>query len=69
LLAQRLVVLAIVAAVCGAVLGFVFAGSPSTIAAGVKIDGVDVGGLSAPEARAPGGRGRRSPSHVHCRRP
>jgi len=51
LLAQRLVVLAIVAAVGGAVLGFVFAGSPGTIAAGVKIDGVDVGGLTAGEAR------------------
>ena len=51
MLAQRLVVLAIVAAVGGAVLGFVFAGSPGTIAAGVKIDGVDVGGLTAGEAR------------------
>jgi vancomycin resistance protein YoaR len=51
LLAQRLVVLAIVAAVGGAVLGFVFAGSPSRIAAGVKINGVDVGGLTAGEAR------------------
>ena len=44
--------LAIVAAVGGAVLGFVFAGSPSRIAAGVRIDGVDVGGLTAGEARA-----------------
>ena len=44
-------VLAIVAAVGGAVLGFVFAGSPSRIAAGVQIDGVDVGGLTAGEAR------------------
>jgi vancomycin resistance protein YoaR len=44
-------VLAIVAAVGGAVLGFVFAGSSSRIAAGVKIDGVDVGGLTAGEAR------------------
>ena len=41
-----------VAAVCGAVLGFVFAGSPSRIAAGVKIDGVNVGGLTAGQARA-----------------
>jgi vancomycin resistance protein YoaR len=45
-------VLAIVAAVGGAVLGFVFAGSPSRIAAGVRIDGVDVGGMTAGEARA-----------------
>ncbi|HEX3687583.1 MAG TPA: hypothetical protein VHU60_08360, partial [Gaiellaceae bacterium] len=52
LLAQRLVVLAIVLAVGGAVLGFVFAGSPSRIAAGVKIDGVDVGGLTPGQARA-----------------
>ena len=43
--------LAVVAAVGGAVLGFVFAGSPSRIAAGVQIDGVDVGGLTAGEAR------------------
>ena len=41
-----------VAAVCGAVLGFVFAGSPSRIAGGVKIDGVNVGGLTAGQARA-----------------
>ena len=45
-------VLAIVAAVGGAVLGFVFAGSPDRIAAGVTIDGVNVGGLTAGEARA-----------------
>ena len=44
--------LAIVVAVGGAVLGFVFAGSPDRIAAGVKIDGVNVGGLTAGEARA-----------------
>ena len=44
-------VLAIVAAVGGAVLGLVFAGSPSRIAAGVTIDGVNVGGLTAGEAR------------------
>jgi vancomycin resistance protein YoaR len=48
---QRLVVLAIVVAVGCAVLGFVFAGSPSRIASGVKIAGVDVGGLTAGEAR------------------
>ena len=49
---QRLAVLGVVAVVGGAVLGFVFAGSPSRIASGVSIDGVDVGGLTAAEARA-----------------
>ena len=49
---QRLVVLAIVAAVGGVVLGFIFAGSPDRIAAGVRIDGVNVGGLTAGAARA-----------------
>jgi vancomycin resistance protein YoaR len=52
LLLQRLAVLGVVAVVGGAVLGFVFAGSPSRIASGVSIDGVDVGGLTAAEARA-----------------
>jgi vancomycin resistance protein YoaR len=45
-----LLVLAIVAA--GVVLGLVFAGSPTTIAAGVRIDGVDVGGMHVDDARA-----------------
>ena len=49
---QRLVALAVVAVAGGVLLGFVFAGSPGRIAAGVKIDGVDVGGLTAVEARA-----------------
>ncbi|HSB39625.1 MAG TPA: VanW family protein [Gaiellaceae bacterium] len=49
---QRLAVLAVVAVVGGVVLGLVFAGSPSRIAAGVRIDGVNVGGLTASEARA-----------------
>jgi vancomycin resistance protein YoaR len=35
----------------GLVLGFAFAGSPTTLAKGVAIDGVDVGGLEAREAR------------------
>jgi vancomycin resistance protein YoaR len=52
LLVQRLVALAIVAAVGGALLGLVFAGSPDRIAAGVRIDGVNVGGLTAAQARA-----------------
>jgi len=48
---RRLLIVA--AAVLGsvAVLGFVFAGSPATIAEGVRIDGIDVGGLEASQAR------------------
>jgi vancomycin resistance protein YoaR len=34
------------------VLGFVFAGSPTTLAKGVSIDGIDVGGMDAKDARA-----------------
>ena len=34
------------------VLGFVFAGSSTTLASGVTIDGIDVGGMSAKDARA-----------------
>jgi vancomycin resistance protein YoaR len=34
------------------VLGFVFAGSPTTLASGVTIDGIDVGGLSTNDAHA-----------------
>src|SRR5258708_37183301 len=34
------------------VLGFVFAGSPTTLATGVTIDGIDVGGLSTKDAHA-----------------
>jgi vancomycin resistance protein YoaR len=34
------------------VLGFVFAGSPTTLANGVTIDGIDVGGMHAKDARA-----------------
>jgi vancomycin resistance protein YoaR len=44
------VLLAVVSA--AVVLGFVFAGSPTTIASGVTIDGIDVGGLEARDARA-----------------
>jgi vancomycin resistance protein YoaR len=36
----------------GVVLGLVFAGSPTKIAEGVRIDGIDVGGLEATDARA-----------------
>jgi vancomycin resistance protein YoaR len=48
---RRLVVLVLAAVAVGVVLGLVFAGSPTTIADGVRIDGVDVGGLSASDAR------------------
>ena len=44
--------LAVVVAAGAAVFGFVFAGSPSRIAEGVRIDGVDVGGLTSGEAQA-----------------
>jgi vancomycin resistance protein YoaR len=47
------VLFVLLAAVSAAVvLGFVFAGSPTTIASGVTIDGIDVGGLEARDARA-----------------
>jgi vancomycin resistance protein YoaR len=52
LLLQRLVVLGVVAAIGAVVLGIALAGSPSRIAAGVTIDGVNVGGLTATEARS-----------------
>ncbi|HEY2544147.1 MAG TPA: VanW family protein, partial [Gaiellaceae bacterium] len=43
--------LVLVVAAAGIVLGLVFAGSPTTIADGVRIDGIDVGGLRASQAR------------------
>ena len=49
---RRLVFLAIAVVSAGVVLGLVFAGSPTIIADGVRIDGVDVGGLEAGKARA-----------------
>jgi vancomycin resistance protein YoaR len=45
-----LLALSLIAA--GVVLGLVFAGSPTKIAGGVSIDGIDVGGLQATDARA-----------------
>ena len=36
----------------GLVLGFAFAGSPTTLANGVRIDGIDVGGMKAKDAQA-----------------
>jgi vancomycin resistance protein YoaR len=52
LLLQRAAALAIVGTVGGALLGFLFAGSPARIAAGVSVAGVNVGGLTASEATA-----------------
>lgn len=49
---RRVAALVLVVAAAGVVLGLVFAGSPTTIADGVRIAGVDVGGLSASQARA-----------------
>jgi vancomycin resistance protein YoaR len=48
----RLVVAAASIAVAGIVLGFVFAGSPNTLAPGTRIAGVPVGGLTTKDARA-----------------
>jgi vancomycin resistance protein YoaR len=48
---RRVVFLAVSLAAASVALGLVFAGSPTTIANGVRIDGVDVGGLEAPAAR------------------
>ena len=41
----------LVLAVIGSVLGLVFAGSPERIAAGVRIDGVNVGGMKPDAAQ------------------
>jgi len=48
---RRLVLLALALVTATIVLGLVFAGSPTKIADGVRIDGVDVGGLEATDAR------------------
>jgi vancomycin resistance protein YoaR len=48
---RRLLVLALAIVATGVVLGLVFAGSPTTIADGVQIDGVDVGGMNVADAR------------------
>ena len=49
---RRLLFLLLSVIATAVVLGLVFAGSPTTLAKGVTIDGVDVGGLRASEARA-----------------
>jgi vancomycin resistance protein YoaR len=48
---RKVALLVLVVVAAGVVLGLVFAGSPTTIADGVHVDGVDVGGLSAAQAR------------------
>jgi vancomycin resistance protein YoaR len=49
---QRSIILAVALALAVTVLGLVFAGSPSRLASGVRIAGVDVGGKTARQARA-----------------
>ncbi len=49
---RRLLFLLISVVATAIVLGLVFAGSPTTLAQGVTIDGIDVGGLHASDARA-----------------
>jgi vancomycin resistance protein YoaR len=49
---RGLLLLLLATGAVGTVLGLVFAGSPTTIARGVRIDGVDVGGLEARDAQA-----------------
>jgi vancomycin resistance protein YoaR len=48
---RRLLFLALSVVATAVVLGLVFAGSPTTLAGGVTIDGVDVGGMDANDAR------------------
>jgi vancomycin resistance protein YoaR len=52
LLAQRLLALAAVTIVAGILLGLAFAGSPDRIAAGVRVAGINVGGLTSGQATA-----------------
>lgn len=49
---QRIVIVAVLAALAGMVLGLAFAGSPSRLASGVRIAGVDVGGKTPHQARS-----------------
>jgi vancomycin resistance protein YoaR len=48
---RRLAFLVVALVAASVVLGLVFAGSPTKIASGVRIDGVDVGGMEAADAR------------------
>ncbi len=52
MLLERIAALAALAAVAGVLLGLAFAGSPERIAAGVRVAGVNVGGLTAGQAAA-----------------
>ena len=49
---RRVLVVLLPVAAIAAVLGLVFAGSPATLASGTSIDGIDVGGLTQPQAIA-----------------
>src|SRR5712691_2280407 len=49
---QRTVILTVFGALAGMVLGLAFAGSPSRLANGVRIAGVDVGGRTPHQARS-----------------
>jgi vancomycin resistance protein YoaR len=49
---KRLLLLLLSIVATAVVLGLVFAGSPTTLARGVSIDGIDVGGMEAKDARA-----------------
>src|SRR2546425_1514161 len=49
---QRTAILAVLAALAAIVLGLAFAGSPSRLASGVRIAGVDVGGKTPHQARS-----------------
>jgi vancomycin resistance protein YoaR len=49
---RRIALLVLVLVAAATALGLAYAGSPTTIADGVRIDGIDVGGLRASHARA-----------------
>ena len=51
MLVQRTAILAALTALAAVVLGLAFAGSPSRLANGVRIAGVDVGGKTVRQAR------------------
>src|SRR2546423_4538591 len=64
LLKQRALAAFAAVALLALVLGLVFAGSPQRLAAGVRVAGVDVGGLSPDAARARLEARARSVAHV-----
>ena len=61
---QRLLALAAILTLVGILLGFAFAGSSDTIANGVRVDGVDVGGLTRGGATAKLEAKARAVAHV-----